>query len=92
MARVVPSKVRESIALLRNNVAAEAAQIGQVVAYNRSVVQAINVRKMFQSKEKRTLEWWTLGDYPVSAPTPTRAIVAHPSNLLRGVAREVRWF
>jgi hypothetical protein len=30
--------------------------------------------------------------YPVSARTPTRAIVAHPSNLLRGVAREVRWF
>ncbi len=41
MTRVVPSKVRESIALLRNNVAAEAAQIGQIVAYNRSVVQAI---------------------------------------------------
>ncbi|WP_144006972.1 hypothetical protein [Pelomonas sp. KK5] len=41
MPRLVPSKVRESIALLRNNVAAEAAQVGQIVAYNRSVVQAI---------------------------------------------------
>jgi len=41
MPRVVPSKVRESIALLRNNIAAEAGAVGQIVAYNRSVVQAV---------------------------------------------------
>lgn len=41
MPRLVPSKVRESIALLRNNIAAEAVEVGQRVPYDRSVVQAI---------------------------------------------------